>query len=103
LSRSMAEQGIYPAIDIAKSLSRTMIDVVDSDHAIAAARFRQTWSAYEENRDLLLMGAYAPGNDAVLDGAIARRTDMLDFVQQQPNETIAFGASRNALIEGFGA
>jgi flagellum-specific ATP synthase len=80
LSRSMAEQGIYPAIDIGKSLS-----------------------AYEENRDLLLMGAYAPGNDAVLDGAIARRTDMLDFVQQQPNETIAFGASRNALIEGFGA
>ena len=102
LSRSLAEQGIYPAIDIAKSLSRTMPDVIDVDHLRAAARFRQLWSVYEENRDLLLMGAYAPGNDASLDEAIARRGAMIDFARQSSHETIDYAASRRALIEGFG-
>ncbi len=103
LSRSMAEQGIYPAIDVARSLSRTMVDGVDAEHMMAAVRFRQLWSAYEENRDLLLMGAYIPGNDGVLDEAIVRRADMLDFVQQEQRETVPLAASRAALIEGFGA
>lgn len=101
LSRTLAEQGIYPAIDIAKSLSRTMPDVIDDAHGAAAARYRQLWSVYEENRDLLLMGAYAPGNDAVLDEAIARRSDMIGFARQHARETIDFAASRAALIEGF--
>lgn len=101
LSRTMAEQGIYPAIDVAKSLSRTMPDVVDDAHLAAAARFRQLWSAYEENRDLLLMGAYAPGNDAVLDSAIARRGDMLAYMQQGANEIVPFGASHARLVEEF--
>ena len=60
LSRTLAEQGVYPAIDIGASLSRVMADIVDAEHAAAAARFRRLWSAYEENRDLILMGAYAP-------------------------------------------
>ncbi len=103
LSRALAEQGIYPAIDLAKSLSRTMPDVIDDDHARAAARFRQLWSVYGENYDLLLMGAYAPGNDALLDEAIARRPEMLEFARQNARETISFAASRDALIQGFGA
>jgi flagellum-specific ATP synthase len=103
LARSLAEQGIYPAIDIGKSLSRTMPDVIDNGHARAAARFRQLWSAYEENRDLLLMGAYAPGNDAVLDQAIAARGMMTDFVRQNAHETIDYAASSHALTQGFGA
>ncbi len=102
LSRSMAEQGIFPAIDVSKSLSRTMPDVVDDAHQAAAARFRQLWSVYEENRDLLMMGAYAPGNDAVLDQAIAYRTPMLDFLRQNAHETIGFAPSRDQLVEAFG-
>jgi flagellum-specific ATP synthase len=103
LSRFMSEQGIYPAIDIAKSLSRTMPDVIDTDHLQAAAAFRQLWSTYEENRDLLLMGAYSPGNDSLLDAAIAKRDAMLDFVRQDSHDVIPFGASRSALLRGFGA
>ncbi len=103
LSRSLSEQGIYPAIDVSRSLSRTMVDVVDEDHAAAAARFRQLWSLYEENRDLLLMGAYAPGNDAALDEAISRRSDMLTFLRQAASETVPFDRSRSDLIGGFGA
>src|SRR3546814_7639677 len=82
LSRQLAEQGVYPAIDVARSLSRTMVDSVDPEHAAAAARFRQLWSLYEENRDLMLMGAYVAGADPVLDTAIARHADQLAYVSQ---------------------
>ena len=103
LSRSLAEQGLYPAIDVAKSLSRTMVDVVDDAHASAAARFRHLWSTYEENRDLLLMGAYAAGRDGALDDAIARRTEMLDYMRQSAVDTVPFAAAREMLIAGFAA
>jgi flagellum-specific ATP synthase len=102
LSRSLAEQGVYPAIDISKSLSRTMPDVIDESHGMAAIRFRRLWSVYEENRDLLLMGAYSAGNDAVLDQAIAQREEMLSFIRQDVSEMVHFDVSREALIQGFG-
>ena len=103
LSRSLAEQSVFPAIDVARSLSRTMPDVTGPKHVAAAARFRRLWSTYEENRDLLLMGAYASGNDPTLDEAIARREDMLAFLRQAPTDRVPLGPSRDALIEGFGA
>jgi flagellum-specific ATP synthase len=102
LSRDLAESGIFPAIDVARSLSRVMPDIVDAEQLSAAARFRQFWSAYEQNRDLLLMGAYAAGNDALLDGAIAARADMLEYVSQPTDQNVAFGEARKRLIEGFG-
>ncbi|MFC7499881.1 FliI/YscN family ATPase [Enterovirga sp. GCM10030262] len=102
LSRSLAEQGVYPAIDIGRSLSRVMADVVTPEHARAAAALRRIWSAYEENRDLILMGAYAAGGDPLIDDAIARRGDLLAFIGQAAGERIAFDASVSALIEAFG-
>jgi flagellum-specific ATP synthase len=102
LSRDLAESGIFPAIDVARSLSRVMPDIVDAEQLSAAARFRQFWSAYEQNRDLLLMGAYAAGNDALLDRAIAARADMLEYVSQPMDQNVAFGEARKRLIEGFG-
>jgi flagellum-specific ATP synthase len=103
LSRALSEQSIFPAIDVARSLSRTMPDVTDADHLASAAFFRRLWSTYEENRDLLLMGAYAPGNDPTLDAAIERREDMLAFLRQAPGELVDHKASRERLVEGFGA
>ncbi len=103
LSRSMAEQGVYPAIDLSRSLSRTMVDVVPGEVQAAANRFRQLWSTYQDNRDLLLMGAYAPGNDAVLDEAIGRRDDMLSFIRQSAKERVGIDASHSQLIKGFSA
>jgi flagellum-specific ATP synthase len=103
LSRQLAEQGIYPAIDVAKSLSRTMPDSIDPDHAAAAARFRQLWSVYEENRDLMLMGAYVAGTDPTLDRAIAHRASQLAYVSQPANAQVDFASSRHALIEGYSA
>lgn len=102
LSRSLAEQGVYPAIDVGRSLSRVMADIVSPDHARAAAAYRRLWSAFEENRDLILMGAYSAGGDALIDQAILRRPDLLEFLKQAPDERHGFAASVAALIEGFG-
>jgi len=97
LSRALAEQGVYPAIDVGRSLSRVMTDIVGPEHAVAAAALRRLWSAFEENRDLILMGAYAPGNDPLIDEAIVRRPELLDFLTQGPNERASFTDSVAAL------
>ncbi len=98
LSRGLAEQGVYPAIDIGRSLSRVMADIVAPEHALAAAAFRRLWSSFEENRDLILMGAYAPGNDPLIDEAIVRRPELLDFLTQPQAERAPHDASVAALI-----
>ncbi|HEY0271383.1 MAG TPA: flagellum-specific ATP synthase FliI, partial [Sphingomonas sp.] len=103
LSRSLAEQGVYPAIDVGKSLSRVMNDIVDEQHVEAAAALRRLWSVYEENRDLILMGAYKSGSDPVLDEAIARRAEILAFLKQKPNERVDLAHSSAELIERFGS
>lgn len=103
LSRSMAEQGIFPAIDIGKSLSRVATDIISDEHRRAMANFRRIWSAFEENRDLLLMGAYREGSDANIDEAVARRPDLLAFIRQGPHDRIDLDESVAELLQGFGA
>ncbi|MBV9883642.1 MAG: FliI/YscN family ATPase [Sphingomonadaceae bacterium] len=102
LSRQLAEQGVYPAIDVGRSLSRVMTDIVGPEHAAAAAALRRLWSAFEENRDLILMGAYAPGNDPLIDEAIVRRPELLDFLTQAPAERAPFAESVAALVGMMG-
>lgn len=103
LSRHLSEQAIFPAIDIGKSLSRVMADVVDHEHLAAAASYRRLWAAYEENRDLILMGAYRPGNDPIIDEAVARRQEVLDFLRQDVKSRIDLDSSAAALVAEFGA
>jgi flagellum-specific ATP synthase len=103
LSRTLAESGVFPAIDVARSLSRIMPDIVDADHLAAATRFRHLWSTHEQNRDLVLMGAYSAGNDAVLDRAIATHPFMLDYVGQSMKQSVGLSQARDALVQGFGA
>lgn len=102
LSRQLAEQGIFPAIDIGKSLSRVASDIVSEDHYQAMTNYRRIWSAYEDNKDLILMGAYRQGSDANIDEAIARRPELLNFVTQKPNEYASLPESMAALQKGFG-
>ncbi len=102
LSRHLSEQAIFPAIDIGKSLSRVMADVTDQDHLGAAAMYRALWAAYEENRDLILMGAYRPGNDPLIDEAVSRRQDLLNFLRQSQKSQVDMPGSIAALVAEFG-
>lgn len=103
LSRSLAEQGVYPAIDIGRSLSRVMADVTDDQHLAAARNFRRLWSVFEENRDLIMMGAYKAGADPAIDEAIARRQDLLTFVGQGQKQRVDLIDARAHLVAEFGA
>ncbi len=99
LSRKLAGRGQFPAIDLAASASRVMADVVDEAHLAAAARFRRLSALIEDNRDLVLMGAYAPGADPELDAALSL-SPALEAYRGQPRAVRAeFAAARAALVE----
>jgi flagellum-specific ATP synthase len=82
LSRTLAESGHYPAIDVEQSASRVMHNVVSREHFELARRFRAVYSKFERGRDLIQIGAYAQGSDPALDEAIALHDGMSQFLQQ---------------------
>jgi len=82
LDRTLAEAGHYPAIDIEQSISRVMHSIVDTQHQQSARKLKQLSSKYSRNQDLINVGAYVPGADAVLDEAIHKRGLIEGFLQQ---------------------
>ncbi len=69
LSRKVATQNRYPAIDILSSVSRLMSDIVMPEHKAAAGKIRKLLSVYESNIDLVSIGAYKKGTNKELDDA----------------------------------
>lgn len=99
LSRPLAEQGHYPAIDIEQSISRVMHGVVSETHMSAAIRVKQLYSKYQRSRDLITVGAYAAGSDALLDKAIAAYPQIEKFLCQGMNEGSDASSGRSRLAE----
>ena len=93
LNRTLAEAGHYPAIDIEQSISRVMTSIVQKDHLDRVRLFKQMFSRYQRNRDLITVGAYASGRDPLLDRAIALYPRMETFLQQGMHEQAMFGDS----------
>ena len=98
LSRDLAQQGIYPAIDVSQSVSRVMGDIVDKDHQRRALEFRKYLAKYSENRDLILMGGYMQGQDRDLDQAVALWPEILNFLKQEEDFVCDFNSSSENLI-----
>jgi len=82
LSRELAEAGHFPAIDVEASISRLMTEIISPEHLVWATRFRQVNAIYQQNKDLISVGAYAPGSDARIDEAIIMYPRLLEFVRQ---------------------
>lgn len=97
LSRTLADAGHYPAIDIEQSISRAMVNLIDAPHLDQIRKFKVLFARYQRSRDLISVGAYAPGSDPVLDQAIALYPRMEGFLQQQLVEQADFPASLEAL------
>ncbi len=93
LSRSLAESGHFPAIDVEQSASRVMHNVVPKEHFDAARRFRAINSRYEKGRDLIQIGAYASGSDPALDEAVRLHSAMTHFLQQDMFVSAPLGSS----------
>jgi flagellum-specific ATP synthase len=97
LSRDLAEAGHYPAIDIEASISRVMPAVVTREHLRAAQRFRQVYSAYRQQRDLIAVGAYQKGSDPQVDQAIEMWPQLRKFLQQEVDEPMTLEQAIEAL------
>ena len=82
LSKKRADAGKWPAIDVVKSVSRVMKSVTSASHMQHAARVRSVLSAYEENEDLLMMGAYSKGSCPLTDAYLRCRREMEQFLTQ---------------------
>jgi flagellum-specific ATP synthase len=102
LSRSLAEAGHFPAIDIEQSSSRVMHNVVSPGHFQLARYFKAVHSKYEKGRDLIQIGAYANGSDPALDEAIVLRDGMQKFLQQDMFESAALETSVAEMAEVLG-
>jgi flagellum-specific ATP synthase len=90
LSRTLAEAGHYPAIDIEASISRAMTALIPQTQFDSVRRFKQMLSRYQRNRDLISVGAYAPGHDLQLDQAIAMYPRIESFLQQSMHERTGY-------------
>ncbi len=103
LSRRLAEQGHYPAIDIEASISRAMNHLVTAPHLNLVQRFKQLYAHYQRNHDLISVGAYVHGSDALLDEAIVLYPRMELFLKQGMFDAEPYGASLEKLSALFGA
>lgn len=90
LSRKLAGQGHFPAIDVLESVSRVMPEVVSPDHRLQAVRIREWLAAYQEHADLIALGAYRPSANPAVDTAIERRPEILKFLRQDLAESAPF-------------
>lgn len=102
LSRKLAEEGTYPAIDVESSISRAMQNIVSEEHLKMMQRFKQLSSRYQQNRDLIAIGAYTPGADPETDLAIERFPHLRAFIQQglkQPVHMAECIANLKALLK----
>lgn len=101
LSRSLAEEGHYPAIDVEASVSRVMPQIVDEQWLKKAQLTKQLMSHYHQNQDLISVGAYQAGSDQLLDVAIERLPKIKDMLQQGMKEGCDIEASKQHLDSLF--
>ena len=97
LSRKLAQQGIYPAIDVSNSVSRLMNELCSRDHLKDSRKLRKLVSIYQDNQDLLLMGGYIQGQDADLDLAVQLWPKIVSFLQQDQSASVSFTETEQLL------
>jgi type III secretion protein N (ATPase) len=101
LSRELAARDHWPAIDVVRSLSRVMDELIQAPHRAAAARARGILATYERQRDLVMLGAYRRGVDAATDEALDRVGEVEAFLRQPREERTRPEESRKSLLALF--
>jgi len=93
LSRKIAMKNHYPAIDILSSISRLMSDIATEHHKKLASKIRQLMAVYQENEDLISIGAYKSGSNPKLDEAIKKIDQINQFLIQEVSQVSSFEES----------
>nr|WP_173055670.1 flagellar protein export ATPase FliI [Candidatus Nitrotoga sp. AM1P] len=101
LSRRLAEQGHYPAIDIEASISRAMSSLVSEQHFTLVHRFKHVYAHYQRNHDLISVGAYVNGSDPLLDEGIVLYPYMERFLKQGMFERESYASGLTAFSHLF--
>jgi len=101
LSRRLAEAGQYPAIDIEASVSRAMNEITDPAHRNAAREFKQLYSLYQQNHDLISVGAYELGSNEQIDLAIGAMPSLREFLHQDMHNRLTLQESLDDLMSLF--
>ena len=99
LSRELADSAHYPAIDLEGSISRVASNVVTNEQNELAMKLRRLWTAYNQNRDLVQVGAYQSGTNLELDEAIEKKNAIDAFLKQDQDDSYTFEESFNRLSE----
>ena len=102
LSRELADSGHYPAIDIEKSISRVMPQVVSEAHMQQARVLKQVYSMFQQNKDMITLGAYQKGTDQMLDQAINMMPRVNAFLQQGMKDVISYDDGLQGLAQLLG-
>ncbi|MCX8031690.1 MAG: flagellum-specific ATP synthase FliI, partial [Thermodesulfovibrionales bacterium] len=101
LSRELAIENLYPAIDILQSLSRVMPDIVDKKHKDYASRFIETFATYKKFEDMINLGAYKEGSNQKVDYAISMIEKLKAYIKQGIEEKRDFADSIQGLYLTF--
>ena len=99
LSRKLADASHYPAIDLNGSISRVMQNLVAPADLHTANRFRRLWSLYQQNQDLISVGAYETGSNPDIDQAIALRARLEQFLKQDMHINEDYEKTRQEIRE----
>ena len=97
LSREIADSGRYPAIDVESSISRVMVDIVSDEQLRLARKFKNLYSTYQQNHDLISVGAYRKGADSLIDESIAKHPALNNFLSQGIKEHFSVDMSLQGL------
>lgn len=98
LSRRLAHQAHWPAIDPLASISRSMNDIVSAEHRTAAESVKQLLAAYQQSEDLITIGAYQMGSNHLVDLAIKLRDPINAFLRQSSTERGTFAGAVDGLM-----
>jgi flagellum-specific ATP synthase len=99
LSRKLAHQNHYPAIDVLESVSRLMIDVVPEDHTRSANQIKEILAVYRDAEDLINIGAYVKGSNPRIDLAIEKIGGINGFLRQSINESSIYNDTVERLVK----
>lgn len=103
LTRELAMQNMFPAIDILQSVSRVMNDVVNSEQKELAGRVREYVAIYRDAKDLIDIGAYTPGSNPQIDAAMAYMEGIQAFTRQRVDECVTYQDMLGQLKDIFAA
>ena len=90
LSRQLANENHFPAIDIGASISRLMVEIVGEEHKQSSSQMRNLLGLYQKNADLIAIGAYKKGNNPALDNAVSKIDQINRFLEQEINESFSY-------------